>query len=206
MFDQISVALWPSQVDTKLTTTDSLDKLWSIQPVEFCLAVNEKGPPDAGSNLGNPKGIMLSEKINLRRPHTVWFHLHNLLKMRHVGKETRLVVARAEGWLVGVVGCDCGGWHGELRGGDSYIFPLCSGCMNLHTWQQGPGSHRHCTLASVPSFQDGVVFVSGVTRKEDWVKGAWGLFVLSLQLTLISLLSSKYRLKKNQNILAYLFF
>ena len=63
--------------------------------------------------------------------------------------------------------------------------------MNLHTWQQGPGAHRHCTLASVPSFQDGVVFVSGFTRKENWMKGAWDLFVLSLQLTLILLLSSK---------------
>lgn len=71
-----------------------------------------------------------------------------------------------------------GGMESFVVGG-SYVFPLCSGCMNLHTWQQDPGAHRHCTLVSVPSFQDGIVFVSGVTRKENWVKGAWDLFVLS---------------------------
>ena len=51
---------------------DRLNKLWSIHPSHgILLSSRREGTADAGSDSGNLEGIVLREKINLRRPHTV---------------------------------------------------------------------------------------------------------------------------------------
>ena len=47
-----------------------------------------------------------------------------------------------------------GGTESFVVGG-SCVFLLCSGCMNLHTWQQDPGAHR-TLLPSVSALVSGL--------------------------------------------------
>lgn len=164
-----------------------LDKL--VHPTRGILLSGKwEGTPDAGSNLGNPEGIMLREKINLRWPHTVWFHLHNLLTMRR-GEGDQISGCRGRGTAGG--GCrgvtEQGGTESSVVGG-SCVFPLCSGCMKLHTWQQDPGAHS-TLLPSASALVSGLHWVR-CHQERKLGEGSLGP-LLSLQLTLISLLSSK---------------
>lgn len=97
--------------------------------------------------------------------------------------------ARAEGRLVRVVGVLTmqGGTESSVVGG-SCVFPLCSGCMKLHTWQQDPGAHS-TLLPSASALVSGLHWVR-CHQEGKLGEGSLGP-LLSLQLTLISLLSSK---------------
>lgn len=154
-----------------------------------------EGTPDTGGNVGNPKGIMLSEKINLRRPHTVWFHLHAFIYIIFwqwdMWKGDQISGCQGRGMAGGVVGvwpwrvAQRAWWWGTV------VCFCCAVVARIYTLGNRTQAHtEHCSRASVPWFQDCIVL--GVTRKENWVKGAWALSVLSLQLTLISLLSYSY--------------
>ena len=170
--------------------------------MEFSSAVNEEGPLMQVATWVILKALMLSEKINLRRPHTVWFHLHTFIYIIFwqwdMWKGDQISGCQGRGMAGG--GCQGvtmeGGTESFVVGG-SCVFLLCSGCMNIHTWQQDPGAHR-TLLSSVSALVSGLHCVR-CHQEGKLGEGSLGpslyclcnLLLFHYCLILISLLSSK---------------
>ena len=93
----------------KQGTAEMAFNRWMVKQVvvppyhRMLLSTKNKWTTDAGYNLDIPQGVMLSEKVNIKRSHTSWFHSHkNYSEWKIIVIENRLLIDRAwRCWEVG---------------------------------------------------------------------------------------------------------